>query len=168
MFHIKCLQKILNLSWQNKILHTEILHRASTTTIETMLAQKQLRWTGHVYRMSEDRLPRQLLYGQLPNSKRSQGGQMKRYKDQIKTTMKKCRINPTTLEANAIDRPGWRSTCREGLSHLESTIHEARQAKRQRCHNSNFTNSRQPWTRVPVMWQSVWLPYRAAQSPQLA
>ena len=134
-FHIKSLQKILSLSWQDKVPHTEILHRANTTTIETMLAQKQLRWTGHVHRMGEDRIPRQLLYGQLPTSKRNQGGPMKRFKDQIKITMKKCRIDPPTLETKASNRPGWRSTCREGLSHLENTIHEARQAKRQRRHN---------------------------------
>ena len=136
-FHIKSLQKILNLTWRDKIPHTQIIQRANTTTIETMLAQKQLRWTGHVYRMGEDRIPRQLLYGQLPTSKRSQGGQMKRYKDQIKTTMKKCRINPSTLEANASERSGWRSTCKEGLLHHENTIHEAREAKRQRRHNQN-------------------------------
>ena len=80
------------------------MSRASTITIETMLAQKQLRWTGHVCRMSEDRLLRQLLYGQLPNSKRNQGGQMKRFKDQIKSTMKKCRIDPSTLEVKVVDR----------------------------------------------------------------
>ena len=100
-----------------------------------MLAQKHLRWTGHVYSMGEERLSRQLLYGQLPNSKRSQGGQMKRFKDQIKITMKKCRIDPLTLETKANDGLGWRSTCKEGLSHLENTIHEARQAKRHRRHN---------------------------------
>ena len=135
MFHIRCLQRMMNLTWKDKIPHTEILSRASTITIETMLAQKQLRWTGHVCRMSEDRLPRQLLYGQLPNSKRNQGGQMKRFKDQIKSTMKKCRMDPSTLEAKVVDRPGWRSACREGLSRLENTIHETRQARRLRRHN---------------------------------
>ena len=136
MHPIYC-QKILNITWKDKIPHTQIIQRANTTTIETMLARKQLRWTGHVYRMGEDRIPRQLLYGQLPTRNRSQGGQMKRYKDQIKTTLKKCRIPPSTLEINSSDRPGWRSTCKEGLQYQENAIHEAREAKRQRRHNRN-------------------------------
>ena len=134
-FHIKSLQKILRLTWQDKVPHTEILSRAGTVTIETMLAQKQLRWTGHVIRMGEDRLPHQILYGQLTTGQRNQGGPMKRYKDQIKTTLKRCRIEPSTLEASARDRQVWRSKCKQGLTHLEDSIHEAREERRSRRHN---------------------------------
>ena len=94
-----------------------------------MIAQKQLRWTGHVIRMTEDRLPRQILYGQLPQGHRRQGGPMKRYKDQIKSTLKKCEIEPQSLEVKASDRPAWRSVCREGLSQLEQSIHNERGQK---------------------------------------
>ena len=134
-FHIRSLQRILKLTWRDKIPHTEILQRASTTTIETMIAQKQLRWTGHIIRMGEDRLPRQILYGQLSHGHRRQGGQMKRYKDQIKATLKKCDIEPLTLEVKASDRPAWRAVCRDGLLHHEETIHNAREDRRQRRHN---------------------------------
>ena len=62
-FHIGNLQKILKLSWRDKVPHNEILQHASTTTIESMLAKKkQLRWTGHIIRMNHDRQPRQILY----------------------------------------------------------------------------------------------------------
>ena len=134
-FHIRSMQKILKLTWRDKIPHAEILRRAGTTTIETMLAQKQLRWTGHIIRMSDDRLPRQILYGQLQQGHRRQGGPVKRYKDQVKATLKKCEIEPQTLEIKASDRPAWRTTCREGLSHLEQSIHNEREARRQRRHN---------------------------------
>ncbi|XP_076039445.1 uncharacterized protein LOC143024517 [Oratosquilla oratoria] len=65
-FHINILQKILKLSWKDKIPDTEIFQRAGTTTIETMLAKRQLRWMGHIIRMSDDTQPREILYGQLP------------------------------------------------------------------------------------------------------
>ena len=143
-FHISSLQKILKLSWKDKIPHTEILQRAGTTTIETMLAKKQLRWTGHIIRMSDDRLPRQILYGQLPQGHRKQGAPMKRYKDQIKTTLKRCRIDPQALEGKAIDRPAWRSTCKEGLSHLEESIFNEREARRQRRHNPTVQQPNNP------------------------
>ena len=134
-FHIKSLQRILKLTWRDKIPHTEILQRANTTTIETMISRKQLRWTGHVIRMSEDRLPRQILYGQLLHGHRRQGGPMKRFKDQVKASLKKCDIDSETLEVNASDRSIWRTMCKEGLSHLEQSIYDEREARRQRRHN---------------------------------
>ena len=136
-FHIRCLQRILGLRWQDKVPHSEILQRAGTTSIETMLARKQLRWVGHVFRMPEHRLPRQMLYGQLSEARRNPGGQKKRYKDQIKITMKKCNIMPRELEANASDRKQWRALCREGSNHLEEARNMAREERRQRRHNQN-------------------------------
>lgn len=136
-FHIRCLQRILGLKWQDKVPHSEILLRAGTTSIETMLARKQLRWVGHVFRMPEHRLPRQILYGQLPEGRRNPGGQKKRYKDQIKTTMKKCNIVPMELETNASDRKRWRTLCSEGCSHLEEARNLAREERRRRRHYRN-------------------------------
>lgn len=136
-FHIRCLQRILGLKWQDKVPHTEILQRAGTISIEAMLARKQLRWIGHVFRMPEQRLPRQVLYGQLPEARRNPGGQKKRYKDQIRTTLKKCNIAPKELENNASDRKQWRVLCNEGCSHLEEARSLAREERRQRRHNQN-------------------------------
>ena len=48
----------------------------------------QLRWTGHVSRMPEERLPKKILYGELEMGKRSHGGQKKRYKDTLKASLK--------------------------------------------------------------------------------
>ena len=47
-----------------------------------------LRWTGHVIRMPEELLPTKVLYGELQEGKRSQGGQKKRYKDTLKASLK--------------------------------------------------------------------------------
>ena len=65
-YHIRCLQRILGLSWRDRIPHTEILKRANSVSIECSLAQRQLRWLGHVVRMPDERLPRQVLYCELP------------------------------------------------------------------------------------------------------
>ena len=100
-----------------------------------MLAQKQLKWTGHVIRMGEDRLHHQILYDQLSTGHRNQGGPKRRYKDQVKDTLKKCRIEPPTLEVSACNRQVWRSKCKEGLSYLEESIHKTREERRLRRHN---------------------------------
>ena len=39
-FHINCLQKILGLSWQDRLPHTHILDRTNCTSIESLIAQR--------------------------------------------------------------------------------------------------------------------------------
>ena len=56
--------------------------------MHTVLKLAQLRWTGHVIRMPDARLPKKVFYGELQEGKRSQGGQKKRYKDTLKASLK--------------------------------------------------------------------------------
>ena len=44
-------------------------------------------WAGHVRRMPDTRVPKQLLYAELSSGKRKTGGQWKRYKDQLKANL---------------------------------------------------------------------------------
>ena len=76
-FHTVSLRKLLNIRRQDRIPDTEVLTRAGMPSIFTILAQAQLRWTGHVARMPDHRIPKQLLYGELLTGKRRQGGQKK-------------------------------------------------------------------------------------------
>ena len=78
-FHLSCLRKILKIRWQDKIPDTEVLKKAKMQSVHTLLKLAQLRWTGHVTRMPDVRLPKKVLCGELQEGKRSQGGQKKRY-----------------------------------------------------------------------------------------
>ena len=62
--------------------------------------------------MGNDRIPKQLLYGELAEGQRTAGGQLKRYKDNVRSTLDKCHIPPGNLEQVAADRDAWRDTCR--------------------------------------------------------
>ena len=97
-FLIRRLQLILGLRWWHKVTHSEILSRAGTPTIESILLHRQLCWLGHVIRMPHSRLPHCVLYGQLKLGRRSVGGQMKRFKDHIKSILKRCNISFSRLE----------------------------------------------------------------------
>ena len=76
--------------------------------------KSQLRWAGHVARMPDDRLPKQIFFGELCEGARPQGRPLLRYKDTLKATLKKCDINHETWEKDAQDRPAWRSVARTG------------------------------------------------------
>ncbi len=103
-FHIRCLQKILNLSWEDRIPHTVILRNTDSICMEAAVAKKHLRWLGHTIRMPEHRLPRQVLYSQLMGAKRSAGGQKQHFKDYTRDLLKRANIPLTQLESLALDR----------------------------------------------------------------
>jgi len=82
--------------------------------------------------MDETRLPRQILFSELPAGKRPRGRPLKRYKDQLKQTLQKTNIDVKTLETIARDRPLWRRTIHEGSDHFERMRREEAEEKRQR------------------------------------
>ena len=91
-FHTSCLRKLLKVKWQ-------VLKREGMQSVHTLLKLAQLRWTGHVTRMPEKRLPKKILYGELEMGQRSHGGQKKRHKDTLKASLKDFNI-PTVAGTN--------------------------------------------------------------------
>jgi len=84
-----------------------------------MLTKAQLRWSGHIVRMGDERLPKRLLYGELVEGKRSAGGQRKRYKDRLNVSLNKFSIDTDIWEDAATDRPECRSLIAEGAINFE-------------------------------------------------
>ena len=89
-------------------------------SVFTMLRQTQLRWAGHIARMPDERLPKRVLYGELQNGARSQGGQKKRYKDTLKASLKDFGIDHNSWETLAQDRPSWQGAVRKGAATFEA------------------------------------------------
>ena len=129
-FHQKCLRRILNIKWQSMTPDTEVLVRAGTTSIESMVILNQLRWTGHVVRMNNDRLPKRLLYGEFANGKRPRRKPRKRYKDCISQNIKATGMDSGNWEEKTIDRVCWRSSVKEGCAFFEQTRTENEKIKR--------------------------------------
>ena len=64
--------KCLKLRWQDKIPYTKVLMKAGMQSLHTLLKLAQLRWTGHVTIMPEERLSKKIFYGELQEGKWSQ------------------------------------------------------------------------------------------------
>ena len=58
-------RSVLMITWVDKVTNKEILERTGLSSMADLLIRKNLRWTGHLMRMSPDRLPKQVLYSQL-------------------------------------------------------------------------------------------------------
>nr|VZI07134.1 unnamed protein product [Spirometra erinaceieuropaei] len=90
----------------------------------------QLRWSGHLVRMDDERLPKRLFYGDVATGSRRQGGPIRRYKDTLKSSLKLPQIHPTNWEELACDRPAWRRTVKTGAAIHEANRIAAAKAKR--------------------------------------
>ena len=86
--------------------------------------------------MPDNRLPKKVLYGQLSEGTRLPQGPKKRYKDQLKQSLRNFNVNPDKFEEDTLDRTKWRSTCFEGLRHFEATRATEREVRRQQRHAS--------------------------------
>ena len=73
-------------------------------SVHTLLKLSQLRWTGHVTKIPDERLPRKVFYGDRQEVKRSEGGQKKAYKDTIKASLDDFNIPTKSWQQAALDR----------------------------------------------------------------
>ncbi|VDL91013.1 unnamed protein product [Schistocephalus solidus] len=88
-FHLSFLRK----NTEDKMIRQYLGHRSPGAdrilSIHDMLRQVQLRWSGHLVRMDDERLPKRLFYGDVAT-----GDQKRRYKDTLKKSLKQLQINP--------------------------------------------------------------------------
>ncbi|BHF66061.1 hypothetical protein SprV_0200907500 [Sparganum proliferum] len=70
--------------------------------------------------MDDERLPKRLFYGDVATGSRRQGRPIRRYKDTLKSSLKRLQINPTNWEELAHDRPTWRRTVKTGAAIYEA------------------------------------------------
>ena len=96
-----------------------------------MIDSARLRWTGHVVRMSNDRIPKKLLYGRITSGLPRRGNH-NTYLNSVKSTLRDCGIAPATLENIASKREPWRATFRQGIRKAEEDRIERLIEKRQR------------------------------------
>ena len=119
--HLRSLHRLLGISWEDRVTNQEVLHHSSMPGVEAVLIMKaQLRrWTGHVMRMEDSRLPKQIFCSELARSTCRQGHQTKRYKDSLKNSRHACDIPVKGWEHLAADHSAWRLATHNGAQAFE-------------------------------------------------
>ena len=130
-FHHSTLRKIARIKWFHKVTNYEVLSRCKIKSLQAMIDTAKLRWTGHVVRMNNDRIPKALLYGRLATG-RPKRGNHNTYLNSVKSTLRACKINATQLEGLASDRNNWRVKSKEGVIRAEKVRIKRLTAKRER------------------------------------
>ena len=92
------------------VTNKEILERTGLPSMEDLMVRKNIRCTGHLMRMSPDRLPKQVLYSQLSSGYRKRGRPRLRFKDTIKRNLKLRDIKIDSRTSLSQQRGKWRAT----------------------------------------------------------
>ena len=122
----------MKIKWQDKVSNNEVLEHSNTPGVQAIIMTAQLRWSGHILRMEDCRLPKKILYGELKEGTRSRGDQKKRFKDKLKQNLKKCNIDLYGWETPAANRPIWRSAVTLGVAQFEEQRPADRDTRRRR------------------------------------
>ena len=107
-FHMRSLRRILGIRWQDRVTNLQVLEETGMLSIHLQLCKRRLRWLGHVRRMKDGRIPKDLLYGELEEGKRKVGCPKLRFKDVVKRDLKRTGIDINTWENEAEDRDNWK------------------------------------------------------------
>ena len=98
----------------------------------TLLRQRRLRWLGHVRRMEDSRIPKDILYGELALGRRTTRRPHLRYKYFCIRDMNAVDIDTMSWEGLAADRTEWRSALKQHLETGEEKLMAASADKRAR------------------------------------
>ena len=139
-FHTRTLHMIMGIFWQESVTNQEAMDRAGSTCIEPKLLKAHLRGSGHIIRMSDSCIPRQLLYGELMQGSLKQGRPKLRFKDSPRSKLKRRGIGPRELEACAADRSAWRSLTSRTAAAFQEDRRQGLAAARDRCHRAVSTS----------------------------
>ena len=132
VFHMRCLRRILGITWQDRVKNKDVLEKGGIPSLYTLLKQRRMRWLGHVKRMKDGHIPKDRLYGALVTRKRPTGRPQLRFKDVCKRDLQALGINADSWEVTATDRNVWRHTVKLGLSQYEETQRVKAEEKRLR------------------------------------
>ena len=78
---MRFLRRILSIQWSDIVPNAQVLERAGLSTMCMLLRQSRLQWLGHVCRMEDSRIPKDILKDDLASDKRTVGRPQLRFKD---------------------------------------------------------------------------------------
>ena len=127
-FVMRCLRIILGVSVRDMKRNTTIRKMAKQQRLSSVLMQRRLRLLGHLSRMDDNRLPKQLLVCAPVGGSRAVGGQKYRWNDLVTRDLTKCGMLADWRE-RAQSRDAWRWDTKRNV---EAINVQAEQEEKQR------------------------------------
>ena len=108
-FQMRCLRDVLGVTRWNLLRNTEILERTGELPVEDQLRQRCLQWLGHIWRMPDNRIQKQVLKCRPSGRRRPPGGTALRRCDVVNRDLS----GVTDWQELIMDRSGWRAAIRQ-------------------------------------------------------
>ena len=102
VFQTKCLRRICNIFWPNKISNEDLGRRTNSLPISYQIQKYRMRWLGHVWRMSPD-------LRWTPTGKRSKVRPKNTRRRSLITELSNIGLTMGEAEVIAQDRKRWRN-----------------------------------------------------------
>ena len=128
-FNNRCIRITLGISrkqqWVQRLTSQEIReHWGDVEIMAVKVTKRRLEWLGHVARMPDHRIPKQTLFGWLPES-RPRGGPRRRWRDLIRRDLKVIEVEEEQWYREATtSRAGWRAAYQVGMEEETTKQHQ--------------------------------------------
>jgi len=109
VFINKCLRRILNIHWPDRITNKELWKKTNEEPVLDQLRRRKWNWIGHTLRRSDDSIAKQVLQW-TPQGHRERGRPRNTWKRDLEREMWTAgsRFSWRKMETAAQDRAGWR------------------------------------------------------------
>ena len=107
--HHKWMRRILGITWKQMVTNEEVRKITGMGTLEVILRRNRLRWLGHIHRMDDNRLAKQVLNWIPKEGRKKRGRPRKNWRATVTEDLKKMNMIWEDAEEIAGDRTAWRS-----------------------------------------------------------
>ena len=108
VFTNRCLRRILNIKWMDKISNQKIWTRTKQIPVEVEIGKRRWKWIGHTLRKPYTSITRKALEWN-PQGKRSRGRPKGTWKRVMEEDIDKSGQAWTSIKKMAQDRDGWKA-----------------------------------------------------------
>ena len=111
VFQMRCLRRILGVSLLDRLTNESIRMRCQNQpTVDEMVQQRRLKWFGNVCRMSANRIPQLILWGEWRVQRLAP---KKTWTKQLEADLKNRRVTVEDAKVIAMDRKAWKALSAE-------------------------------------------------------
>ena len=122
----------MHVTWKDHVSNHDILAKGKIPSLHALISQRRfLRWLGHVTRMEDGRIPKDMLYSELCLGTRPTGRPALRFKDVCKRPGYESLRHRHLILGNCCPQPDhWRKITHDGMKKNDKKGHHKWQEKR--------------------------------------
>ena len=106
-FQQRCLRRVLKITFRDRVTNAEIYERTDTRQLSQMIAERRMKYAGHVMRIATERLPHTAINWK-PEGRRKRGRPRLTWRRTFLKDLEERNIDPDEAKAIAQDRGKWR------------------------------------------------------------